>query len=402
MRMLISLSLLISLGACSKPETRPPRKAKAHATVLDLKASERPPLPRSPSFPTGGLVKGKTASLSVEENIARQMRNRTRPLVLNQGVAGITLATTRNDSRELLSDPRFSLDSGIDVFAEGLTITWNEGLNPTPRSIQVSEDYKGLIKLPPPYGDVKFGQDLSAMLPEPRDYKDLARTLSRALASQEGEVGDDCFAEQRCSVEIRGDEALLDFPGGTVIVYRNAIVLIDFYSRGDLQPKVKAPSVFGQSLAGVSMQMTRKEVDALLGEPYRYPEGEVQLYDGKTIRVAFRDSGVVDSIGLTSGHLGTIKVGETERGLGTSFADLTAETPDPDGRLLMAVLAKTLLAKNADPNYDCTKDEQNPCAVRQIKESGSLQVRTGNMVFTFLDTAQRPLVAIHMFNLTEG
>ncbi|RZA16018.1 MAG: hypothetical protein EOP10_25335 [Proteobacteria bacterium] len=392
MRMLISLSLLLSLSACSKPETRPVLSDKTKPTTRDLQAIQNRDVARTPTLPEAGLIKGKIPALSVEENIARLTRNRISPLTFGEGLAGITMTTTRNDSKTLLSEPTSTSDSGLDYFAEGFAISWNEGLNPTPKSIRIFNDYKGPIKLPAPYGEVTFGQDLSGLLKADPDFTTFTKTLGKAFTGK-----DDCLAEKSCAISKQLNETFIDFPSGTIVLFHNMISVMDFIPNATFIPKITTPSLPGQSLAGVSLKMNRNEVEALLGTPYHYAFNGRQLYDAKTIQIQFRESGVIERIYLFPGHQGKINIGKLEAAIGSTFAGLTAGQQDPDGILLTIALAKIAGEKSSD--YDCTKDQPLECFYR--KESGLVYAQYGNTVYAFTDDDKRTLTSLFIFNTAD-
>ncbi len=392
MRMLISLTLLLSLGACSKPETKPIFSNKAKTSTRDLQAIQARDVARTPTLPEAGLIKGKTPALSVEENIARRARNRILPLSFGEGLAGITMKTTRNESKAILSEPSNSTDYGLDIFEEGFNIIWNEGVNPTPQSIRVFDKYRGPVKLPAPYGDVTVGQDLSVMLKADPEYKTFAQTLGKVFTGSE-----DCLAAKTCAIEKRANETFIDFPNGTIIFFHNVISVIDIATNASFASKITTPSLPGQNLAGITLEMNRIQVEAVLGAPYRYPMGQKLLYDAKTIQVEYRASDSIERIFLVPGHQGKIKLGKIEATIGSTFAGLTANQKDPDGKLLTIALAQIVSEKGAD--YDCTKDEVVQCFFWQ--NPGLLSVQLGNTVYTFMDDDNRTLITLYMFNHAE-
>lgn len=403
MRMLISFtvltSTLLTLG-CSKPEERPTVKMRDTRSLLqELDAIRAREVSRVPTLPEGGLIKGKLRSLSIEENIARQNSNRLKPIVFGQSFAGISMKSTRNESKAILSEPNFSTDTGLDVYGEGIHITWGEGLNPVPKSVRIFTDYQGPLELPAPYPSVPLKESLGKALETDPDRRILTKTLARTFGGKDATY--DCFAAGACQVEQRGEESFIDLPQGNLVLWKDAIYVVDFATNTNFTPKSKAPMLFPRSLAGVDYNMNRTQVDASLGEPYKYPDQDVQLYDAKTIRVEYRASGLVERVEVRPGYKGTLKVGSTERGLGTSFADLIVGKDDPKGLEMMQALAKILLGKEADAGFDCTKSDQGAlCSAGFSSADNVFRVQVLNMVFEFSGDEKRTLLSVYMFNPT--
>lgn len=401
MRTLLSYPLFLSLGlsACAKPESPPVTRKVGIVFNRDLDAVAKREVSRVPTLPEGGLIKGKNPALTVEANIARQTANRVAPLSFGQSFAGIDMTTTRDASKAILSEPKFSTDTGIDVFAEGFNLTWNPGINPTPKSVQIFSDYKGALKLPQPYGDVKLEESLASHFMNDAQHIVFTQTLARTFAGKEKELSFDCLAEALCQIEHRGEQTFIDFPSGTLALWGDSIYLVEYIQNQGFAPKSKAPIVFGTSMGGVDINMNKEQVNAALGAPYRYADGETQLYDAKTIRVDFRASGAVEQIVVSAGYQGTMKVGASERGIGTGFADIIANQDDPAGKLMMQALAKILAGKDMDPTFDCLKAEGGAiCASGVDKANGIIRVQVGNMIFDFKDDKERTLLSVTMFN----
>lgn len=400
MRKLLSISLVLAfgLGSCSKPESRlPPRKGLTPVSSKDLEALQNREVSRIPTLPTGGLVKGKSSAIPTEENIKRQIRNRELPVTWNDGFAGITMQTTREESKKILSDPQYSLDNGMDIYAEGLQITWGKGLNPTPESVRMYSDYLGYLKLPAPYGDVKLGESIAALEKE-ESLENFIKVLGRTFAGKDATY--DCLAVMECSVDIRdGGLAYIDFPSGNMILGGSMIYVIDFSKNTDFVPKNKLPIVFNESIAGIKPDMTKEQVEAFLGTPYKFPDGLTQLYDAKTIRITYNAKNQIEDLIVLAGYEGTFTVGGKVRGIGTSFADLTTIKDDADGLLMMKNLGKMLLGKESDPAYDCSAVKPNPtCQSGHDKTNGIIRILVGNMIFSFTDDDTRTLMAVSLFN----
>ncbi len=367
-------------------------------TVRDLNASQTTEVTRVPTLPEGGLIKGKTPSLSIEENISRKNKNRELPLVLGESFAGISMQTTRSESKAVLSEPTFSTDSGIDVYAEGFNLTWGEGVNPVPTRVMIFKDYRGSLKLPMPYGEVKIEESLVEKIGDDPKLEKFTRILAQAFAGKDGTY--DCLLAEECLIEKRGDaQFFIDFPQGTLALWQGSIYLVDFYKNRDFSPKITTPMIFGLSLAGVDTKMKKTEVDALLGEPYRFANQDTQLYDAKSIQVTFRASGVVEEVKVLKGHQGKMTIGDKEYGLGSSFAEISPPKDDATGAKLMQTLAKTLFLKEMDKTYDCTKEEGGAqCAFGRDTKNKILRIQVGNVIFDLSDDDKRILTQVQMFN----
>lgn len=394
--LIVSLSTMSLLSSCDKPVERvSPKGKKALELPVDSTkiASSNQNVIRTPTHPEGGLIAGKTPNVSTEEDLRRIAINAALPITFGEAVAGISFKTTRQESKAILSNPKFSTATGIDDFGEGIQVTWGEGINPTPQSIRVSDGYKGSLTLPAPFGTVALGQDLTALLATEEDKIAFTKALGASVAGKVASY--DCIEAQTCQFEDRAGILFLDYPNGRAIVVANALYLMEFEVNEGFAPKNTAPIVFDSSMAGISFTQKKADIIKSLGEPYRYPAGSKELFDAKTIRIVFAADDSIAQMEATKGFKGTIKIGDKEYGLGSSMQELVS-AEDVDGKKLMATLAQKIYGKDA--SYDCTKETPATCNSGHSAKEKWIKILIGHTIFQLSDDASRTLLSVLMVN----
>ncbi len=396
--LILSLSTMSLLSSCEKPVERVSPKLNKELgnpvinNTLNSSNPNRDPA-RIATNPDGGLIVGKSPVVSTEEDLRRIAVNAALPLSFGDGVSGITMNTSREASKAILSNPKFSTASGIDVFGEGIQVTWAEGINPLPKSIRIVEGYKGSVTLPAPYGKLALGQDLGGLLASEADKLSFTRALGAAAAGKDETY--DCIAAEACQLEDRAGTLFIDYPNGTVIVIENKIYLMEYLSNSGFVPKNVAPIVFDTSMAGISFTQTKADVVAAYGEAYRYASATKELYDAKTLRFVFSPEGAIAQMEATKGFKGTIKIADKDYGIGSSLKEL-APMDDVDGKKMMLLLAQKILGK--DETYDCSKEMPATCASGHSPQDKWIKILVGNTIFQMTDDESRTLVSILMFN----
>lgn len=392
--LIVSLSTLAIIGSCSKPIERISTKSKS--TTQRISSSDQVAI-RTPTNPEGGLITGKAANISTEEDLRRIALNSALPIAFGESVAGISMTTTRQDAKAILSNPQFTTDTGIDIYAEGLQVTWGAGINPHPESIRIGEGYKGALALPfpAPFHSVTLQQDLTALLASDPSYVNFTKALGAAFA---GTANYDCFAEGSCLVDNRGNEVLIDFSNGSLILFNKAIYAVDFIKNTGLKAVSTAPIVINQGLGGVSIGSSRSEVIKVLGEPSRYKLEEAFLFDARTIHIEFDAEDKAVSIAAAEGYKGTLKIGNKNYALGSSFKEFSA-ADDVDDMKLMQTLNQVLTGK--DKSFDCTAVEKDKCQSLHNAEEKWIKIKVGATILVFSDDAERVLLSIAVFKSAE-
>ena len=394
--LIASLSTMSLVSSCDKPVERPSPTVKKEAVFpaeTNRLNSSNQEVIRTPTNPLGGLLEGKTPNVSTEEDLRRIAVNAALPVTLGEAVAGITFKTNRQDSKAILSNPKFSTATGIDVFGEGIQVTWGEGINPTPKSIRVVEGYKGAIALPAPYGMVALGQDLSGLLATDADKIAFTKAIGTTLSGKDASY--DCIEAQTCLLENRAGTLFIDYPNATVIVMANALYRMDFEGNESLAPKATTPIVFDTSMGGINFSQKKEDIVKVYGEPYRYAASTKELFNAKTIRIVFTADNSIAQMEATKGFKGTIKIGQKEFGLGSTMAEFMP-ADDLDGLKMMATLAQKILGK--DETYDCSKVMPATCQSLHNPKEKWIKVLVGNTIFLLSDDPSRTLLTITIFN----
>lgn len=122
------------------------------------------------------------------------------PILYDAGAGGVTFSTPKDEVRRILGEPVDALpDFNVEYYSNGMWIAWNDGPNPTPYSMGIEEGYAGALRLPEPFGALRFGGVYDAMFtPEDPLGREVVRKLYRHF---EGAGPDyDCFATDECGV----------------------------------------------------------------------------------------------------------------------------------------------------------------------------------------------------------
>lgn len=393
--LIVSLSTLSLIGSCSKHLERISTKSKS--TAQRISSSDQVAI-RTPTNPEGGLITGKAPNISTEEDLKRIAINSALPIIFGESVAGITLKTTRQDAKAILSNPQFTTDSGIDVYGEGLQVTWGPGINPVPASIRIVEGYKGALNLPlpAPYQAVSLQQDLTPLFANDPNYETFTRAAGAAFAGQDANYN--CLTAGTCLIDNRGSEVIIDFPNGSLILFNKAIYLIEFQTNTGFTAVSSAPMLLDKSIAGITVGSLKADVIKALGEPYRYKLGEEFLFDARTIRIEFDAEDKVLSVGAVKGHKGKIKIGTKEYAIGSSFKEFST-ADDVDGLKMMQTLNQLVTGKDA--SFDCTKAEVNKCQSGHNPEEKWIKILVGATILEFSDDAERSLLSVTVFKSAE-
>ncbi|RYZ50771.1 MAG: hypothetical protein EOP07_22390 [Proteobacteria bacterium] len=393
--LIVSLSTLSLVGSCSKALERVSNKSKS--TAQRISSSDQVAI-RTPTNPDGGLITGKAANISTEEDLRRIATNSVLPIVFGESVAGINRNTTRQDAKAILSNPQFTTDSGIDIYGEGLQVTWGAGINPLPASIRIVEGYKGALTLPlpAPYQSVNLMQDLTPLFASDPSYATFTRAAGAAFAGKDAAY--DCLAASTCLIDNRGAEVIIDFPNGSLILFNNAIYLIDFQTNTGFTPVSAEPMLLDKSIAGLAVGSSKADVIKVLGEPYRYKLGEEFLFDARTIRIEFDAEDKAVSIGAVKGHKGKLTIGTKDFSIGSSFKEFST-ADDVDGLQLMQTLNQVMTGKDA--TFDCTKAEVNKCQSGHNAAEKWIKILVGATILEFSDDAERSLLSVTVFKSAE-
>lgn len=309
-----------------------------------------------PTRPEGGLVRGRTATLSAEENAERVARNKKQPIVWGESVAGITMATEYLDGLDILAEP-LGFSQGFYFYNENIRIAWGTQTKRTPTSVIVDVGYQGPLSLPAEFGEVRMGDSFKSRFPfsDPTG-KEFIKALSRALEKMGPDF--DCFSINVCKINVGTDLIEFSFRNGSVLFSNDANHELRFlYFLPNLPPlttPLTQPMVFGDSAGGANMGLLQAHAKLTLGTP-AFTNGIFSYWDNGNLGIAWEpgaskplmmhiDRGYQGTWVLPA-PLGTLRLNQV---MSSYFP-----TNDSQGVELLKIMGRIFDGKAEDASYDC-------------------------------------------------
>ena len=375
----------VFFAACAKKE----KTFSQDYIPAKISADAVPAISRQPTNPDGGKVPGKVSDLDPEESAKRKAKHEILPIEFGVGVAGITMQTTQDEARDILSPARGEFQ-GFEIYDEHIRVQWNRANPPKPEAIVIDDGYPGELTLPEPYGKLRVGQSLKSVISSEDDLVNFMRVAGASFEK----MGDKPYlCDQVLTCRLGGSAAAiqLEFVRGGMIVSRDAeltLQVLYFTPPQKFFPRILDPIVYGTSIGGVSYATSRADFESKFGPPEQFEDG-IYYYDQSSLGIAWGPDNKAIYMGALGTFQGTMDLGPVlgKRRIGDSFTSYAAATDD--GTLLMLALDRQLEGRAAD--YNCATQTVPECSLKKVGDFLVVILAKGTFVFT-ADSTRRLLL----------
>jgi hypothetical protein len=269
--LLMTISFVISCTDSPKND----KNAKAGPVTLEVNPNASLPIPKANELlQNSPIVFSNPGELDGEGSIEEQelkKHNLNEPIIYGVGAAGITMDTTFEEAKTLLTPPfRGPFANGVTFYNEQIITIWQNEGERKPRIIYVSKGYLGKMDAG------KFKQlDFQSKFPEYKNGKDPilgAQKLIREFYLEFEQTQDksyDCLSTGRCTL-IFGDSnqanMVLILPGAVFLFAKEEFQLAEIRIVRDIDPGMLANNL--DLLSGDIY--VPEEVPFRLGDSYKY------------------------------------------------------------------------------------------------------------------------------------
>lgn len=367
-------------------------------SAADLIKQRKPNIPTTPTNPEGGAIVGKPNSGTPVENDDRISQNISQEIIFGKQVANISMETTLFQSQKILSKPMSAVNGQVR-YGEAITVVWRDSPPRVPVFISISEGYQGALKMPAPFNEFKVGTSLTGLLGDTEaDDQNFLRTLARHFDGEDESY--DCLIVNACDVIVSLTAKQYVFRQGGFIVSNDRHKIIEsIFFWPEIPPPtdpITVGGVFGDTVAGMNMEMTRQEAEQFIGSSLGLLRDGRSVYDNGNLTVLWGFFPPFTSVFLTlgEGFQGAIKLPDPygEVKLGQSFATYFPES-DASGDLFFQDIAQKMDGLTELENYDCNRIRS--CSYRSTPSGIEFTYDRGKLMFS--NDAEKKLISMDYY-----
>lgn len=189
---------------------------------------------------------GETSGVGSAEEEAKKLENARKPIVYGVGAAGITMDTSLEDSKDLLTPPfRGPFSNGVAFYNEQVIVQWKQEGERKPGIIYISKGYLGSMD-GGKFGDLNFKTKFLDYKPEGLAG---AQRLTRELYLELEDVSDtsyDCLATGRCRTifgDVNQPNFVIVLPGAVFLMAKEEFQIAEIRIIRDIDPGLLANNV---------------------------------------------------------------------------------------------------------------------------------------------------------------